>query len=414
MAGMPYDLSAPPSLDGGDPWAHQIQQYQRVEPDVVSSDDRSGTVRSKKKSKGIGKLWKIMTGQNKEPRHEEPVTRPSVMVEDDLSAPLAPPPPLSYLVRDGRSRTGSTSSLNGNPNGHPRSVSAPGGPQSMTGVSPPTAPSSMLPSPTSNRWRDSASVDDRDPRHSVFREDGEVDLNDSQDERRSPGFGQHRVSATSPGAYSIDKTLPPIPPDGMMPGMGRPSTMLVNHHAEGELVAPRAPFRAEMRRQSFNGVNNNYNRQTWVVPEDAHFLPPPSIGARYDEFGGSRRSLGKFEDVRNAPLEPPSKRNPEKTRSRFGLSALFGSPNKKHQNSLPPTIYLGGTESNQNTLTGHKRDQSIAHSSFSDLANQQRSNNSHNPRASVASSKKLAMITQDEDFVAYRYPSHSQTLPLNR
>ena len=165
-----------------------------------------------------------------------------------------------------------------------------------------------------------------------------------------------------------------------------------------------------MRRQSFNGVNTNFNRQTWVVPEDAGFLPPPSIGQRYDEFGGSRRSLGKFEDVRSSTLPP--KRNPEKTRSRFGLSALF-SPSKKHQASLPPTIYLGG-ESNSNTLVGHRRDQSIAHSSFSDLANQQRSNNSHNPRASVASSKKLAMITQDEDFVAYRYPSQSQTLPLQR
>lgn len=106
-----------------------------------------------------------------------------------------------------------------------------------------------------------------------------------------------------------------------------------------------------------------------------------------------------------------------KTRSRFGLSALF-APTKKPAQTLPPMLQIGSVSSA--TLAParpydlhHARDYSLSHSSFSEAGNA-RSNGSHNPRQSVMSTNKLALIPQEDDFVAYRYPSHSQTLPSYR
>ncbi|KAG8906161.1 hypothetical protein FRB99_007475 [Tulasnella sp. 403] len=417
---VPFDFSAPPSVEFG---ANEKQTH--VVPELGNVDDRSSTVKSKKKAKGLGKLWKIVTGQKDAPETPKGNTSNHLAVDDDLSTPLAPPPPLSYLVsgrsdRAPPSRHLSSPSPSGGMSPHPRSVSAPA--QSTTGVSPPTAPSSLLPSPTSNRfpWRDSAS-DDR--RNSGPKDEPEVD-EDTNVTRRTSGtadsrlqFPRNGTSSPTPSfrPYSLEKNLPPLPVDrSHSPPSARPNTM----HINDELMAPRAPFRAETRRQSFGGMTNKFARQTWMAPNDSTFVPPPSIGARYDEFGGSRRSLGRFEDMRTTPGRDSSMAKREKSRSRFGLSSLF-SPSKKYQSSLPPTIYLGSPSAS--TLAPiraqpevhHTRDTSASHSSFSDVGNA-RSTGSHNPRASFASSKKLALVVQDDDFVAYRYPSHTQTLPFQR
>lgn len=84
--------------------------------------------------------------------------------EEDLTAPLVPPPSLLYLVHRGAGSGGqrqfSTTSLSGS---HPRSGSQP---TTVTGaISPTTSPSSALPSPT---WRDSGS----DDRKSMVQKDG--------------------------------------------------------------------------------------------------------------------------------------------------------------------------------------------------------------------------------------------------
>ncbi|KIO25352.1 hypothetical protein M407DRAFT_25364 [Tulasnella calospora MUT 4182] len=440
---IPYDLSAPPSLEFVPTDPTYADRRLTMEPDsMLHPDDKSGTVKSKKKSKGIGKLWKLMTGGSRDGEAKDKAPH-AAAAEEDLSAPLAPPPPLSYLVsgrsdRSPHSRHASSPSLSGGSMPHPRSVSAPLA-QSATGISPPTAPSSLLPSPTSNRfpWRDSGSDD---PRNSAHREEAEHD-GDPNDDRRGSQIDprMQRASAASPislRGYSIDKNLPPLPPDSLAPPQtqfGRPNTLYAPHtgDAERDLAAPNAPFRQqEGRRSSFNGVTNKFSRQTWMVPEDVPFAPPPAIGSRYDEFGGSRLSLGKLEDMRGnrssifskSKGSTSSSANSKSRGSRFGFGSLF-SPSKKHQNSSPPTIYLGSASSA--TLAPgrgldyhqqHGRENSTSHSSaFSDFATNPKSNGSHtNPRASVASSKKLALIAQDEDFVAYRYPSQSQTLPFHR
>lgn len=85
--------------------------------------------------------------------------------EEDLTAPLVPPPSLLYLVHrgagsGGQQRQFSTTSLSGT---LPRSGSQP---TTVTGaISPTTSPSSALPSPT---WRDSGS----DDRKSMAQKDG--------------------------------------------------------------------------------------------------------------------------------------------------------------------------------------------------------------------------------------------------
>lgn len=441
---IPYDLSAPPSLEfvPGDPT--YADRRLTMEPDsILHPDDKSGTSKSKKKSKGIGKLWKLMTGGSRDDEAKAKASH-AAAAEEDLSAPLAPPPPLSYLVsgrsdRSPHSRHASSPSLSGGSAPHPRSVSAPLA-QSATGISPPTAPSSLLPSPTSNRfpWRDSGSDD---PRGYPHRDEADHDV-DANDDRRVSQMDPRMqrastVSPVPPRGYSIDKSLPPLPPDSLAPPHPqavRPNTLYAPHTggAERDLAAPNAPFRQEGRRSSFNGVTNKLTRQTWMVPEDVPFAPPPAIGSRYDEFGGSRLSLGKLEDMRgtrssifskSAKGSNSSSTNSKSRGSRFGLSSLF-SPSKKHQNSSPPTIFLGsGSSATLAPGRGldyhqqHARENSTSHSSaFSDFATNPKSNGSHtNPRASVASSKKLALIVQDEDFVAYRYPSsQSQTLPYHR
>lgn len=237
------------------------------------------------------------------------------------------------------------------------------------------------------------------------------------------------ASPTLTSQTSYDKILPPLPHDMMGPHQpGRPTTLYANKDealSQGDLLAPQAPFRSEQRRQSFNGVANRGNPSSWTqtAPMNGNGLQrPPSFAARYNEFGASQQSLGsgraegppsRFDDDESTM----SKRG-SKTRSRFGISSLF-STNKKPQQNVPPMLHLG-TSSSATLAPGprpsdvhHARDYSLSHSSFSEAGNA-RSMGTHSARASVTSTKKLALIPQEEDFVAYRYPSNSQTLPNYR
>lgn len=125
----------------------------------------------KKKKKGLGKLWQLMRRSKDEGRGASkghaPEQPQQPQQEEDISAPLVPPPPIGYLmthgVGGGQQRQVSTPSLSSN---HPRSASQPNpSPGSSGALSPTTAPSSSLPSPT---WRDSGS----DDRKSLFQKDG--------------------------------------------------------------------------------------------------------------------------------------------------------------------------------------------------------------------------------------------------
>ncbi|KAG9011205.1 hypothetical protein FRB94_008804 [Tulasnella sp. JGI-2019a] len=400
---MPYDLSAPPSLvhGAGDP--SYLDRGFVTEPDVAN--DRASNTKTKKKTKGLGKLWKMMTGQNKNSVEQPKGKTQKYSVEEDLSQPLAPPPPISYLV-NGRSDHG--------PHSKHRSS-----PSLSTGLGSP---------PRENGGED--------PRGSYSRDDGgfEGDTGDERDDsyrsqaRRpsgsDPRLQQARVLASSPTPMHAEKILPALPYDNSMAPQQpiRPATLYANRnesYSQGDLLVPRAPFGAQTRRQSFNGMPNGVQNPSWAPPNQNGFVPPaPPVATRYSEFGASRRSLGPIELSRKLEDEDAtlSKRS-TKTGSRFGISAFF-APSRKSSQNLPPMLHLGTSSSATLAPTrahdaSHGRDHSISHSSFSDVGNP-RSNGSHNARASVASTKKLALIPQEEDFVAYRYPSHSQTLPTYR
>ncbi|KIP10913.1 hypothetical protein PHLGIDRAFT_28224, partial [Phlebiopsis gigantea 11061_1 CR5-6] len=98
-------------------------------------------VRASKKTKGLKKIWKLVTGSSSKSDSQHNVRSMSIDRTDD-DTPLAPPPPLSYLVDQGGRRHSSTTSL-------PSIVS----PNTLSPYanSPPTAPSSLQPSPTSSR-----------------------------------------------------------------------------------------------------------------------------------------------------------------------------------------------------------------------------------------------------------------------
>ena len=440
------DFSAPPSMahasHPNEPWQHNGMLSEPEAP--TTTHEATVSSKSKKKSKGLGKIWKIMTGQKDHAEEAHPrALHDSPGQEEDFSAPLAPPPPLSVLARERSEWSPPNHRQSMPPASHPRSASTPA-PGSM-GVSPPSAPSSLLPSPTSNRFPFNAS-DER--RSSANKDDVEVDLDTSED-RDDPNRGAIRRASgidsgpqggflnvpRPPGAASpvtirsssLNKSLPPLPheiPSFAAPN--RPSTFYSTNpplDTTRELAAPNPSFRQEMRRQSFNGLTSKISRPSWGGGNNAavqnEFAPPPSIGVRYDEFGGSRRSLGKFEDMRGrgSEVDLSNSKRSTKTRSRFGFGSLFGG-HKKHTTSvsryededapmpLPPPLNTGDPY--------HSR--SLSHSSFSETGYAgDRSNGSMHPRMSIASTKKLGeLVSQSEDFVAYRYPSTDQPFVTHR
>lgn len=279
-----------------------------------------GPEEKRKKKKGLAKFWSIVTGSAPRPKSEhthsktaDPKTTGGNQVygitDDDY--PLAPPPPLSYLVdRDGGGnrprRHSSTPYLPGIVGQQP-SQPLPQPPsqqgsmlqvqqQGFNGVptSPPTAPSSALPSPTSLRIP--PAIGDTP----VLVTTGPSELvNDPQQQQlvgernfiplSNPGFSSPR--STSPLlqrphtiAVGRDKNLPPLPPNdnsgvGFIPisdigGAGRPQTMYaaldaprhvaptmvtVNENFSGRSgdqnsFGPQIAFRNDGRRQSFGGM----------------------------------------------------------------------------------------------------------------------------------------------------------------
>lgn len=67
-----------------------------TDPEPIT--EQASTSKPKKKAKGLGKLWRMMTGHGKDSDAAKDQTGRSSAVDDDLSQPLAPPPPMNYLV----------------------------------------------------------------------------------------------------------------------------------------------------------------------------------------------------------------------------------------------------------------------------------------------------------------------------
>jgi len=339
---------------------------------------------------------------------------------------------------------------------HPRSPSGPISPG--RGTSPPTAPSSILPSPTSNAfpWRDSASDGDKKGNITRLDIDGEVpderleqDLTSSQWEspgsgsdpagpgylsvppsspvpsRLSPSSGSSTTLITDPKSrpLSLFKSLPPLPAEASSnpPPHMRPNSVaydIAENNGQNGLSAPNPAFRREARRQSFGGVGSPMQRgsNAVVIPGSmsigAMMSSRPSAGGRYDEFGASQASLGRYDS--DGQVNKPRT-------SRFGFHSLIGGGNKASEKerfaAAPATGFQQYDE--RDPMSGYQPDglsavrhrlelsQSVSsHSLDPSSADYYRTSFTRLPGATSLSGKRLDdLILREKSFVAYRYPS---------
>lgn len=413
--------------------------------------------KSKKKKGGLAKIWRIVTGKNDDARRRDSANQANHN-EDDL--PLAPPPPLSYLVSRGPADLHSSGARHASTPSLPSIISPKFG-VSSPGMSPPTAPSSILPSPASLRTS-GVDVDIADARHPNDTELNEQKAGLEDVSGKTNGITQKSTSHSNPSELELgrtmstnissppvlattssqlnnptltqpvplsrDKSLPPLPPGEqparILPSDLRPRTVYTydaralppGSSPAHEFLPPQAPFRSgDTRRQSFGGTSSRPNISLHTMPSSKPigFDSSRSFGPRYDEFGISRRSLGKFEYTREN--QPTTLQTPSKRKSKFGLSSLLGKKNDKREgltqeNTGHQFPSMGYTYDGQDdlTTTGYATSTS-RHSTFS-------FGQPHpNTRMSVNSRKALEeLVQQDADFVAYRYPSNDQRLDLLR
>ncbi|KAJ7680321.1 hypothetical protein DFH06DRAFT_1278397 [Mycena polygramma] len=427
--------------------ARRSQLWPQMEPEPVA--DQPVQDKTKKKKKGFAKIWGIVTGhsKNQNPSSREP-SQSLERTEDD--GPLAPPPPLSYLVNRGRASDGarhsSTPSL---PSSSPKlGLSSPG-------MSPPTAPSSILPSPASSRGPDVDIVEQRKSNGTTYDDDqypSDDTIGKSQtvgtrnihpvtsepDMRRAsqspppptPPLPNGAARPPLPRPESVmsfrDKSLPPLPMEAFArpPGAGlpeaRPRTVMSfdprpppGSGPGYDFLPPQAPFRtAEVRRQSFGGLSSRpaLGLQTVPITQPVAFDERRPFGPRYDEYGLSRRSLGRLDNVQEHPVRAASPAPvATKRRSRFGLSALLGKKSKAEGLNdgahTFPAMRRSGSEGGADDVANGYATSTSRHSAFS----------MGGPRMSVTSRKALEdLVAQDADFVAYRYPSNDQHLDILR
>lgn len=375
-----------------------------------SGADPVAEEKAKKKKSGLIKWWQKVTGSNR----PDSQTR-NQPTDDDL--PLAPPPPLSYLVN----RSTAEVHVNGRHNSTSSvpSAASPKFGQSMTVPS----PTSQTP-PSPNRDAETSDVrtvngyDDSDRRtertddarsrpgdwkvHSVASEPN-LRHAASANQDPPPPVPPLPESRRSVNGIARDKSLPPIPRDEApaIPTVAdRPMTMYTydprtlppGTRAPHDFLPPNAAFRtADNRRQSFGGVASR--------PEMSQTLPPFSIrqstfSPQYDEFGRSHGSFNPADHLDDDRLRTTSPQasttTTTKRKSKFGFASLLGkkttkeSENSSHHGAQPFPVMQGSYE------TGTQAS-----------------------RMSMASRKPLdELVAQDPEFVAYRYPSTDQRLDL--
>ncbi|KAG8734525.1 hypothetical protein FRC11_000013 [Ceratobasidium sp. 423] len=370
---------------------------------------------------GLTKIWKIVTGSGSKDKNT--IIHEKQQLDDE---PLAPPPPLSYLVaRQGGDRAGGA----GGARDLDRRASTPtSSSRSAAPMSPATAPSSILPSPTSQRfpWRDSGSDEDRGPREKGVKEGAYLEVPSPMSMSTvSPNGAQGRRSfstSTTPSPnrpasfFNTNKSLPPLPSEAFSrvngrPLMdGRPQTLAAYGSRRSDLnmsaafsqeplVAPRAPFGTEARRQSFSGLTARPDLQ-------GPLAPPPRIGTRYDEFGASRRSLGSLDNRDRYIING----KPESTkRGSMGKRlASFLTGGHKKQEDWEPHFGRNGEHHpsypGPGQFTHREVDGSLSELEGSDPDPALQTPTAGYARGMTVSGKRLDSVPMD-DFVAIRYPS---------
>ncbi|KAH9839386.1 uncharacterized protein C8Q71DRAFT_704234 [Rhodofomes roseus] len=416
-------VSNTPTLRVDDHWVQEEGSSRTATP--------ANGLEPKKKKSGFKKIWKIVTGSKSSSGQKGRPESRSLEKSEDF-APLAPPPPLSYLVdRDrgpGSRRHVSTPSL-------PTSVSP--NPASPYPASLITAPSSIIPSPTSGRHpapdkdnlsdsrKNSGTLEDHHSRAPSGDASPDLDARGrpAQSSSRTlsslgpqtPPTAQSRVSI----AIRRDKSLPPLPaeavdfPQGSPMAEGRPQTMFTYGHlpmsfSSDKLQPPQAPFRtSDKRRQSFGGLTSKAMMQSLPVKGVFGSTPVPPFLAeeRYSEFGASRFSLRDADNSRGTGTQRSRDitARTKRPRSRFGLSALFGkkSSHGSQSGENGQDVYPNGLRT-----SGSDREHPVIGNGNSHAHTGSTSAHSGNQRMSVASRKNIAeLVDQDPEFVAYRYPS---------
>ncbi|TFY82807.1 hypothetical protein EWM64_g1206 [Hericium alpestre] len=437
-------VGSAPSLGG---WRHSsVLSPLRPEPDKAEE-------KPKKKRKGLAKIWRLVTGSSSKNDRtiDQTQTRSLDRVHgDEHDFPLTPPPPLSYLVSRSTGEQGASALRHVSTPSLPSSAS-PNNALSSVGVSPPTAPSSLVPSPTSSRPMAPDSMDTRknslpidyDGEHfpPVEEESGQTlpvrgvhPYTSEPDIRRSTQSAINLAEAPSvprgyanggPRPYSVmtwrDKSLPPLPAEHgirfpvQAQHDARARTLFYDPshmpHSEQPLVAPQAPFRqAEARRQSFGGMGSKPPLQIHTMPSSrpttgaSQYVDPGlPVTHHYNEFGIARRSAGPLDGSKhNQPAQTQT--TPGKRRSKFGLSSLLGRKSQCHDRESTvdvPVTRSSGSEARHEALMNEMGSSGSGHASF--------------PRMSVTSRKNIdQLVDQAPDFVAYRYPSNDQNMNLLR
>ena len=415
------------------------QRHSQLWPPTTNEGEVSTAVtdeKSKKKRNGLAKIWKLVKGGSSHKDERQIIPRDPLRSLDrnDDDSPLAPPPPLSYLVERGPGehlggaggRHASTPSL-------PSTSSPRNGGFSSAGMSPSTAPTSLLPSPTSSR--PSAGNGDGNDRKNSGQSDEKEMLDMSPDENGRARVSIHPVTSepdmrqklqhttfastngmtlpkSTPSRHQVvlsrEKSLPPLPGEvklraqhggGVDP---RPQTLYttcdLRHLGQDvqDLSPPHAPFRNEARRQSFNGTGARPNLGIQTMPLSGAHDRMRAPNGMYNEFAVSRRSLGRLGDIDENPAIPPT---PTKRKSKFGLATLLGKKSSAlvetngYSSHEFPRLASPVLDSNEDYLTT-----AYINSGYRT-----------GPRLSVASRKAIEeRVEQDREFVAYRYPSQTQ------
>ncbi|KAF8274444.1 hypothetical protein EI94DRAFT_1794235 [Lactarius quietus] len=396
-----------------------------------------------KKKKGLAKIWRLVTGSSKNDDASVPNVSHARSLDraHDDDYPLAPPPPLSYLVSRGTGDNGGAALRHVSTPSLPSSAS-PNFPLSSSGFSPPTAPSSLLPSPTSSR---PAVIPELSDGRKGLLTDNDVDQPPftPEDERLQASTTQRSMHPTasepdlrrrvsqvligpappvprlSTSAFQAahpqvptgwrNKMLPPLPGDNhpRSPILGqteaRPRTLFDMREVNGGpmLNTPQAPFaHTEARRQSFNGLSNP---PSGLVTQTMPARRPDFDPEKYGEFGASR-----------AVLVPHSlqAQQPAKRKSKFGFASLLGRKTCAQVPEPEPVDFPLGRGSGSEA----RHEAEMMH--YGNLmANAEAGNGHVFPRLSMSLTTRKnieALVDQSPEFVAYRYPSSDQNMNLLR
>jgi len=322
------------------------------------------------------------------------------------------------------------------------SSASPNYPLSSSGMSPPTAPSSLLPSPTSSRpvvitdfyesrktlpadsdaEQLTSPVPEEDHLQTPATQRGVHPTTSEPDLRRRaeqvlsseippvprlPSSVTHSTIRTplSTSTGWRDKMLPPLPGEiqsrTLTSAQGEARSRTVSSYdmrevnGEQVLIAPQAPFSStERRRQSFHGLGNlPPGLVTRTLPTRRTGFDPE----KYVGFGGSHEV--------SVPALPQTQR-PAKRKSKFGFASLLGR--KVVQDSEPAEFPLGRSSGSE---ARHEAELGMQYGSL--MANSGAEHTFPRLSMSLMTRKNIEnLVDQSPDFVAYRYPSGDKSLHL--